>query len=476
MTFSAHNVVSLFRAKPSVRDWDNSELAQFFRVEAALRQAGIFVDTQRGVTDEGDPWFVYCRQDNGDVFLHIARFDGFYVAASPTMSGPLVRKKFNELLDELVRDNPVILQPSSNRRPGPDLYIHPSTMLIAAVAALFYKTAPIRAEDHGDNPLRQSEARSAQGFGMLSDVYSVALVSAMAIIAVLHHTHAENVVVEENHQEQQALLDGILFSLGSNHNDLPAFEGNVEPTGLIGGVAQAATEVVLANQVQDNLSAATSDAAVSLQSLFGKFADTIIAASSAVTETAELAVAERHIASNDSQTVRSEALGGEGGDKVLPAHSPSSSAFVIAAAATPDFKNDQPQPVQQVSVAPSDQTAKEPAVVQVAALSAVPTATDVLTSSLQLDTSAGTKGGSLDPAVSQPATGGESTTVDSIVETPPEPVFYDFVQAAGMVVLLSSSHTAASTSPTATGVELPHQSIDVPLLGIVDDGHLLAVA
>ena len=136
MSFSAHNVVSLFRARHPVRDWDNSELAQFYRVEAALRQAGIFVDTERGVTDEGDPWFVYCREDSGDVFLHIARFDGLYMAASPSMPFPIVRKKFDELLGELVRENPVILAPSPNRRPGPDLFIHPSTMLIAAVAAL----------------------------------------------------------------------------------------------------------------------------------------------------------------------------------------------------------------------------------------------------------------------------------------------------------------------------------------------------
>src|SRR5690554_6887190 len=49
---------------PSVRprrgtDWANEDLAQFYRVEASLIQAGISVETDRGVTDEGEPWFVF---------------------------------------------------------------------------------------------------------------------------------------------------------------------------------------------------------------------------------------------------------------------------------------------------------------------------------------------------------------------------------------------------------------------------------
>jgi hypothetical protein len=437
MTFSAHNVVSLFR-RPQVRDWDNAELAQFYRVEAALRQAGIFVDTERGLTDEGDPWFVYCRQDSGEVFLHIARFDGVYIAASPSMGTPVLRKKFEELLDELVRDNPVMLAPSRNRRPGTDLYIHPSTMLIAAVAALFYKNAPIRTDDHGESPLRQAEMRGAQGSGILSDIYSVALVSAMAIIAVLHHSHTDESVVDDRHEEELAFLDGILFESGTSQDELPSFEGNVEPTDVITSAAADSGEVVVAEHIVAEQSLNTASA---LQSLFGKFADTIVAASATVASGASQAVASRHLADPESQTVRDDAQIAEGGEKALPAHGPASSAFVIAAAAAPDFKS-QEQAVQPVSLAATEGPAPtDQAVVQLASVTAVPTATDML-APLDSETSGQTQDDpSNDPtAPTDGVTDGGSVIPEEppVVETP-VPVFYDYVLAGGMLVLLSSS-------------------------------------
>jgi len=44
-----------------------------------------------------------------------------------------------------------------------------------------------------------------------------------------------------------------------------------------------------------------------------------------------------------------------------------------------------------------------------------------------------------------------------------------------MFVLLASSQTAPDGADVVTA-ELPHQAIDVPFVGIVDEGHLLAVA
>lgn len=476
MTFSAHNVVSLFR-RPQVRDWDNAELAQFYRVEAALRQAGIFVDTERGVTDEGDPWFVYCRQDSGDVFLHIARFDGVYIAASPSMGTPVLRKKFEELLDELVRDNPVMLPPSRKQRPGSDLYIHPSTMLIAAVAALFYKNAPIRADDHGDSPLRQAEMRSAQGLGMLSDVYSVALVSAMAIIAVLHHSHTEESVVDERNVEELAFLDGILFDQGASQDELPSFEGNVEPTGMITSISADSGEVVVAEHVVAEQSLNTASA---LQSLFGKFADTIVAASAAVASGASQAVANRHLADSENQTVGDEGQVADGGENVLPAtHTPSSSAFVIAAASTPDFKVQ--EAVQQVSVAPAEtQATTDQAAVQLASVTTVPTATDML-APLDSDTSGQTDNEQpSDPTIPTDSgadggiTDGGITPEEPVVETP-EPAFYDYVVAGGMFVLLAPSDEPESTAiDDASGVDDASTVVDV--IGVSSAVETLLVA
>lgn len=364
MSFGAQNVVSFFRSRPAVRDWDNNELAQFYRVESALRQAGIFVDTERGLTDEGDPWFVYCRQDSGDVFLHIARFDGQYVAASPSMATSLWRRKFADLLEELVKDNPVVLAPQS-RKPSPDLYIHPSTMLIAAVAALFYKNAPLRSEDTGDNPLRQTESRTPQTVSIMSEVYSAALVSAMAIIAVLHHNTVEEPVVESQHEEKLAFLDGILFNRGDSDLDLPRFEGDVTPTDSVetqsGDVIQVATSVPI---VEHDNSQSHEGPVSLLQGIVGKFAVTIAAANAAVASAASVAMANHE-----------QVPGTYGGEQVVLLQSHGGSSVVVAEnAKAASLPTDVQQVTLPVKPEPVAAEAPPPAPVQLTFTSALVTA------------------------------------------------------------------------------------------------------
>ncbi len=70
-------VFSLFgRRRATPRDWSTPEIAEFYRVEAALLQAGLRVTSDRGLTDEGDPWFIFCRAEDDEVIIHLARIDG----------------------------------------------------------------------------------------------------------------------------------------------------------------------------------------------------------------------------------------------------------------------------------------------------------------------------------------------------------------------------------------------------------------
>ena len=79
------------------KDWSNQELADLFRVRQLLSGANVPVETDRGVTDEGDPWFVFCHA-NGEVFIHLCRIDGAYVLDSPNVLRPLRGADFNELV------------------------------------------------------------------------------------------------------------------------------------------------------------------------------------------------------------------------------------------------------------------------------------------------------------------------------------------------------------------------------------------
>ena len=78
-------------------DWTNQELADLWRVKRLLEAAGVPVELARGVTDEGDPWAAFCDSE-GEVFVHLARFDGAYLLAAPRLAEPLRGADFSELI------------------------------------------------------------------------------------------------------------------------------------------------------------------------------------------------------------------------------------------------------------------------------------------------------------------------------------------------------------------------------------------
>lgn len=111
--------------------WTNTELAELYRVEHALVQAKIVIETDRGVTDEGDPWFVFCRAD-GEVVVHVTRFGGSYRLYSPALPTPLTGPSFSTLTKSFL---------SGLRTPAQvdaTVAIHPAALLSVLVAAIFY--------------------------------------------------------------------------------------------------------------------------------------------------------------------------------------------------------------------------------------------------------------------------------------------------------------------------------------------------
>ena len=130
----AFQLVSLLNRSLS-RDWNQQELAEFYRVESVLGAAGIAVDMDRGVSDEGDPWFAFCRPENGDVIIHFARYDGTYIAASGALVQVLRGRNFRELVDAFIARQPLVMpgQKQDNK-----IILHPSTLLTALVATALF--------------------------------------------------------------------------------------------------------------------------------------------------------------------------------------------------------------------------------------------------------------------------------------------------------------------------------------------------
>jgi len=132
------------RAKGS-KPWTNDELAELYRVVDILARAGLVVETDLGLSDEGDPWFVFCRADTGDVIAHFARIDGQFVAASVAVDKTYKGANFRQIVDKMVESQPLLLPPP---RPGTRLFLHPAVILTAFVATALAFSERAHAADH----------------------------------------------------------------------------------------------------------------------------------------------------------------------------------------------------------------------------------------------------------------------------------------------------------------------------------------
>lgn len=131
------------RTPPVCKDWTNQELADLYRVKHLLDAAGINNELERGLSDEGDPWLVFCGPD-GEVFIHLCRLDGIYLLDSPNVQAPLRGANFNALIEafthralprnaaEADTDSRVI-----RLERGGKVYLHPSVLLAALIWTLF---------------------------------------------------------------------------------------------------------------------------------------------------------------------------------------------------------------------------------------------------------------------------------------------------------------------------------------------------
>ena len=86
--------VAFFKLKPNKMDpkkgsWDNQDIADFYRAVDILEQAGLRTEVDSGVTDEGDPWFVFMKPETGEVIAHFAQIDGRFIAVSPEIVNAL---------------------------------------------------------------------------------------------------------------------------------------------------------------------------------------------------------------------------------------------------------------------------------------------------------------------------------------------------------------------------------------------------
>jgi hypothetical protein len=146
----SNQVLSFFRACER-GDWSQPELAEFYRVEDALTKTGVGISADRGLTDEGEPWFVFYRQDNEEVIVHFARIGGEYVVASNFTEAVFRGRNFQTLVRELLDSHPYVLPKQHSSRST--VFLHPATLLAALVVTCYVKSSELNATaDDGSRP------------------------------------------------------------------------------------------------------------------------------------------------------------------------------------------------------------------------------------------------------------------------------------------------------------------------------------
>jgi hypothetical protein len=180
-------VLSFFQARER-GDWSQRELAEFYRVEDALTKSGVGISTDRGITDEGEPWFIFVRQDNEEVIVHFARIGGEYVIASNFTEIVVRGRNFQALVRELLNSYPYFL-PKHNSS-GSTVFLHPATMLAALVVTGYIKGNELSASaDDGSRP--------AKSFGWFLDRHDLATTYSAIVIASVWDTLAINSLVSK---------------------------------------------------------------------------------------------------------------------------------------------------------------------------------------------------------------------------------------------------------------------------------------
>ena len=95
-------VVYLTKARRNRMGWSKEEFGYLKRAANLVRKLGISIETDHGVTDEGEPWFVICDATSDEVLVHFCRTHGRYIAWAPFLESSFVGHTFPDLIERFL--------------------------------------------------------------------------------------------------------------------------------------------------------------------------------------------------------------------------------------------------------------------------------------------------------------------------------------------------------------------------------------
>lgn len=108
------SVVHLIDVRDHRGNWSRDDLAQLQHAAGALRYPGCALDTDSGLTDEGEPWFAVYHAESGEVVTHFARINGTCVACAPFLKGSLHGAVLPELIERFLERYRATIAPGAN--------------------------------------------------------------------------------------------------------------------------------------------------------------------------------------------------------------------------------------------------------------------------------------------------------------------------------------------------------------------------
>lgn len=95
--------------------WSNNDRAVLHRAASVLQRLGLSLETLSGVTDEEDPWFVFCDADTDEVIVHFSRIRGEgYVVCAPLLGSSLSGHAFADLVERFLDRYTAVVSPRTN--------------------------------------------------------------------------------------------------------------------------------------------------------------------------------------------------------------------------------------------------------------------------------------------------------------------------------------------------------------------------
>ena len=88
--------------------WSSDELDLLLGAAKFLRSEGVDLVSDHGITDEGEPWFVFCDPETCDILAHFARIGGEYLACVPFRNHTVKGSVLQALLDRFLQSRCIV--------------------------------------------------------------------------------------------------------------------------------------------------------------------------------------------------------------------------------------------------------------------------------------------------------------------------------------------------------------------------------